>query len=50
MVSAKLESIGKLDNFSGENIAVTNGITDAIPIISKKDKIKNKKIIKKNFL
>ena len=45
----KLSKIGRSDNFSGEKIAVINGITEAIPIISNKDNNKNKKIIKKNF-
>tara|TARA_B100000886_G_scaffold328855_1_gene277648 strand:- start:28517 stop:28822 length:306 start_codon:yes stop_codon:yes gene_type:complete len=45
----KFFKIGKFINFSGENIAATNGITAAILIISNIDKIRKRNIIKKNF-
>ena len=46
---SKLFNIGKSESLSGEKITVTNGMTEAIPIISTMDSSKNKKIIKKNF-
>lgn len=49
MVSAKRFKKVIFSNFSGENNAVTNGITDAIPNTSKNDKIIKINIIEINF-
>ena len=46
---SKLFNTGNSESLSGEKITVTNGITEAIPIISTMDNNKNKNIIKKNF-
>ena len=49
IVSAKRFKKVMFSNFSGENNAVINGITDAIPNTSKNDKIIKINIIEINF-